>query len=171
MAKLKKKSKFLGVDFGHDPLSKIDASKYFTDIGHLDPEYAELECRYHGVTRCMTAYLEKLAEIKPILMPKIRKFEKLYTFPKAFAKKADLFEIKNAFDINTKEKRSVKIFRKSELNETRLAYLKREINLLRKFDHPSIVKIHDVIEDESKIYCVIDNIRGQSLFEYILNNK
>jgi predicted ATP-grasp superfamily ATP-dependent carboligase len=43
--------------------------------------------------------------------------------------------------------------------------------LLRQFDHPNIVKIHDVIEDETKVYCVIDNIKGPSLFQYVLENK
>jgi len=104
-------------------------------------------------------------------MPDLRKFEKLYGFPKSFALKADVFEIKNAMDLRTREYRSVKIYRKSELTKDRLICLKREINLLRQFDHPNIVKIHDVIEDETKVYCVIDNIKGPSLFQYVLENK
>ena len=71
-------------------------------------------------------------------------------------------------DLKTHEQRSVKIYRKSEHNEQRLEYLKREIDLLRTLDHPNLIKIYDVIEDELKIYCIIDVIKGQSLFDFTI---
>lgn len=47
----------------------LDSSKFFTDIDKLDPEYYELEYRHHGITRCTKAYVKKIMENKPILMP------------------------------------------------------------------------------------------------------
>ena len=105
------------------------------------------------------------------MMPKIRKFEMQYSLPKSFAHKCDLFELRFAIDLKTKEQRSVKIYRKCELSSMRMTYVKREMNLLRRLDHPNIVKIHDIIEDETKIYCIIDLIKGQSLFEYVIQQK
>ena len=40
-----------------------------------------------------------------------------------------------------------------------------------RLDHPNIIKVHDLIEDEVKIYLIIDLIKGPSLFEHTLNNK
>jgi hypothetical protein len=40
-------------------------------------------------------------------MPDLRKFEKLYGFPKSFALKADVFEIKNAMDLRTRERKDL----------------------------------------------------------------
>ena len=34
----------------------------------------------------------------------------------------------------------------------------REIELLKKLDHPNIIKVHAVIEDVYKIYMIIDDI-------------
>lgn len=91
--------------------------------------------------------------------------------PKSFTIKGDCFELRSCTDLKTNELRSVKIFRKSELNDLRLNQLKKEISLLRALDHPNITKIYDVIEDEYKIYVIIDEIKGQSIFEYIIQNK
>ena len=101
-------------------------------------------------------------------MPSIRNFAKYYRMEKCFAKKCDIFEIRLCMDLKTHEQRSVKIYRKSEHNEQRLEYLKREIDLLRTLDHPNLIKIYDVIEDELKIYCIIDVIKGQSLFDFTI---
>jgi hypothetical protein len=54
---LRRRSKFLGVDEEHDPIMGLDRTKYFSDIGKLDPEYYELEYRYYGITRCTKAYV------------------------------------------------------------------------------------------------------------------
>ena len=46
--------------------------------------------------------------------------------------------------------------------------IKREIDLLKRLDHPNIMKIHNMIEDEDRVYLVTDNIKGQNLFSYII---
>ena len=45
--------------------------------------------------------------------------------------------------------------------------LRKEIYLSRVLDHPNIVRIHQVLEDEDKIYLIMDDIKGQSLFFYL----
>ena len=46
--------------------------------------------------------------------------------------------------------------------------IKREIDLLKRLDHPNLIKIHNIIEDEDRIYLITDNIRGQNLFSHII---
>ena len=95
-----------------------------------------------------------------MLMPVLRKFEKYYTMTKSFAHRCEMFEIRPFKDFKTQEYRSVKIYRKSELNKQRIQYLKREIDNCKDLDHPNLIKIYDVIEDDTKIYLIIDTIRG-----------
>ena len=46
--------------------------------------------------------------------------------------------------------------------------IKSEIALMKKLDHPNIMKIHNIIEDEYKIYVITDDIRGPNLFSYVI---
>jgi calcium-dependent protein kinase len=49
--------------------------------------------------------------------------------------------------------------------------LKREVNLLRSCDHPNIIKVYDLFEDEKKLYLVVEDLKGQNLFDYIIQNR
>ena len=80
----------------------------------------------------------------------------------------ELYEIRECRDMNTNEQLSVKIYRKVELTPESIVMIKREIDLLKRLDHPNIMKIHNMIEDEDRIYLITDNIKGQSLFSYII---
>ena len=35
-------------------------------------------------------------------------------------------------------------------------------------DHPNIIKVYDAFEDESKVYMIMDDMRGGNLFELII---
>ena len=70
--------------------------------------------------------------------------------------------------MNTNELKSVKIYRKVELTQHAIKMIKSEIALMKKLDHPNIMKIHNIIEDEYKIYVITDDIRGPNLFSYVI---
>jgi serine/threonine protein kinase len=81
--------------------------------------------------------------------------------PKSYTlKKGDFFELRDCIDTKTQERRSVKIYRKNELDDLRLSQVKKEIELLRRLDHANIARIVDVIEDDHKIYCITNLIKG-----------
>ena len=45
---------------------------------------------------------------------------------------------------------------------------KKEVEIMKKFDHPNVMKIFDVFEEETKLYIVMENCKGQDLFETII---
>ena len=47
----------------------------------------------------------------------------------------------------------------------------REISLLRELDHPNVVKLYDVYEDESHICLVMELMQGGELFDQILEKE
>ena len=67
--------------------------------------------------------------------------------------------------------KAVKVYRKLELTEHSIELIRREIELLKKLDHPNIIKLHNVIEDVDRVYLIIDDIRGCNLFHHIITKK
>lgn len=48
-----------------------------------------------------------------------------------------------------------------------IAALRSEIEILRKLDHPNIIRLHQVLEDSKNLYLIMDLCRGGELFERI----
>lgn len=65
--------------------------------------------------------------------------------------------------------RAVKIINKNEVLNASLS--EYNIELLLKLDHPNLVKIYDIIEDEKNLYIVQDYCEGGDLFSFIVKNK
>ena len=47
-----------------------------------------------------------------------------------------------------------------ELQQEGLLLLKREANLLMSCDHPNIIKVYDMFEDDKKLYLVVEDLKG-----------
>lgn len=61
--------------------------------------------------------------------------------------------------------RAVKVIRKNKVAEpTRLAM---EINLMKKLDHPNLVKLYETYETETEIYLIMEYCEGGELFSRI----
>ena len=72
----------------------------------------------------------------------------------------------------TGEKVAIKIYEKSKLNRYQdKKRLEREIEILKKLKHPNIVQLYSVIETERQILLIMEYIKGQELFQYILIKK
>jgi len=66
----------------------------------------------------------------------------------------------------TGEQYAVKVIEKSKLvSDNHVKGVVREVSILRKLKHPSIVKLERVYEDEDKVYIVLERIRGQSILK------
>ena len=72
----------------------------------------------------------------------------------------------------TKEKVAIKILEKIKMtNFDDKKRLEKEINILKKIHHPNIVKLFCVIETERQIFIIMEYIKGNELFQYILMKK
>ena len=45
--------------------------------------------------------------------------------------------------------------------------LPKEINIMRMINHPSIIKIYEVYEDDTHIHIVLEYLKGGELFQHI----
>ena len=72
----------------------------------------------------------------------------------------------------TGEKVAIKILEKSKMTKfDEKIRLEREINILNKIHHPNIVKLFCVIETDRQIFIIMEYIKGNELFQYILVKK
>jgi len=47
--------------------------------------------------------------------------------------------------------------------------IQKEIMLLRKMNHPNIIKLYEVYEDEAYVHLVLEYLKGGELFKYLQN--
>ena len=72
----------------------------------------------------------------------------------------------------TGEKVAIKILEKSKLSRYQdKIKLEREIEILKKLKHPNIAQLYSVIETERQILLIMEYIKGQELYQYILLKK
>jgi len=55
-------------------------------------------------------------------------------------------------------------------NEEEISF-KQEMNILRKLDHPNILKLFEVFEDSKKYYLVTEYCKGGELFDEIYKKQ
>lgn len=70
-------------------------------------------------------------------------------------------------DRQTFERFAVKVLRKST-NKTRShLHIQRELEILRRVNHPNIVRLYDLFVDDQKLYFVLEYMRGGALFDLL----
>ena len=78
-------------------------------------------------------------------------------------------KVKLGIYIPTKEKVAIKIIEKSKLeNKGDIIRLKRELEIIVKFNHPNLVKVKDILEDKNNYYIIMDYCEGGELFKYVV---
>eukprot|EP01126_Amoeba_proteus_P042850 TRINITY_DN466_c0_g1_i4.p1 TRINITY_DN466_c0_g1~~TRINITY_DN466_c0_g1_i4.p1 ORF type:complete len:337 (+),score=57.97 TRINITY_DN466_c0_g1_i4:110-1120(+) len=75
--------------------------------------------------------------------------------------------VKEATSKDDGEKYAVKIIDKSIIKED-IKLLKREIGIMQQADHKNILKLHEIYEDETSIYIVMELVNGSELFDRII---
>ncbi|KAK3024386.1 hypothetical protein RJ639_043290 [Escallonia herrerae] len=77
-----------------------------------------------------------------------------------------------ARDVKTGLSVAVKIINKKKIVGTSLmSNIKREISIMRRLSHPNIVKLFEVLATKSKIYFVMEFVKGGELFAKIAKGK
>ena len=67
----------------------------------------------------------------------------------------------------TKRKVAIKEVKKTGLTIDQLNLIKTEIEIMKICQHPNIIKLYDVIENENYIYIIMEYCSGYDLFNYI----
>ncbi|KAI0567834.1 Serine/threonine protein kinase [Gracilaria domingensis] len=79
-------------------------------------------------------------------------------------------KVRHAVHDITRQHYAVKIMDKSLIRHHRLTVnVRREIAIMKALQHPHIVSLHGVLSSETKLYVVLELVRGPELFELIAN--
>ena len=76
-------------------------------------------------------------------------------------------EVRKWYVRESGELRAVKIIKKKALADDERKKLKNEAEILRKMDHPNIIKLYEIFEDKKYYYIITEFLTGGELFEKI----
>ncbi|CAG9310554.1 unnamed protein product [Blepharisma stoltei] len=79
--------------------------------------------------------------------------------------------VKRATHKETNLPRAIKIISKSGIADEVREKLNEEVEILKELDHPNIIKIYEIIEDDSSLNIVTELCEGQELFNKIVECK
>lgn len=85
-------------------------------------------------------------------------------------------KVKKAIHIETKDEFAIKIIDKDKVREQNMGIqIKREVNIMKqigqKEDNINVVKLYEVLASKSKIYLVLEYVKGGELFNHISREK
>jgi len=78
--------------------------------------------------------------------------------------------VKKAEHKASKVKYAVKLIKKTDLDEEEKERMINEVELLKRLDHPNIIKVKEFYEDMKYFYIVTELCTGGELFDRILEN-
>ena len=94
-----------------------------------------------------------------------------YEFLKTIGK-GTFGKVKLAIHKPTEEQVAIKILEKSKIKTKKdLERIEKEIKYLKIFNHPNIIKIYQIKEDNDNFYIVMEYVPGGELFKYIVSNR
>ena len=76
--------------------------------------------------------------------------------------------VRKAIKTTSNKQYAIKSISKAKA-ERKFNILKRELEILSIIDHPNIIKLHEIYEDEKYLHLVLDLCKGGDLYDYILN--
>ena len=80
--------------------------------------------------------------------------------------------VKLGVNIFTNQTVAVKIVQKSSLvDQFQFERLQERIATVQRLDHPGVIKLIDVIEDEEAFYIVLEYCGGGELFDFIISRQ
>ncbi|XP_009297840.1 serine/threonine-protein kinase BRSK2 isoform X2 [Danio rerio] len=68
----------------------------------------------------------------------------------------------------TTQKVAIKIVNREKLSESVLMKVEREIAILKLIEHPHVLKLYDVYENNKYLYLVLEHVSGGELFDYLV---
>ncbi|CAD8164108.1 unnamed protein product [Paramecium pentaurelia] len=81
-------------------------------------------------------------------------------------------KVKLGYHTITDEYVAIKVLEKNRIeNQFDLMRVQREIMILRKVNHPNVIKLYEILESEQSVYLVMEYVRGGELYDYIIKKK
>ncbi|RWR86471.1 CBL-interacting serine/threonine-protein kinase 12-like protein [Cinnamomum micranthum f. kanehirae] len=81
-------------------------------------------------------------------------------------------KVYHARNVNTNESVAIKVLDKAKILKIgMMAHIKREISILHRVRHPNIVRLYEVMATKSKIYFVMELVKGGELFRKVANGR
>ena len=74
-------------------------------------------------------------------------------------------EVRKCNNNKTNMIRAVKILRKERLDDFEINRITHEIEVLKRIDHPNILKLYEFYEDDKRYYLVSELCTGGELFD------
>jgi serine/threonine protein kinase len=71
----------------------------------------------------------------------------------------------------TGESVAIKIINRTEMEEDDEVALRTEVEILSQIDHPNVVKMHEVFDEEDFLYIVLELMTGGELFDRIVEKE
>uniref|UniRef100_A0A674NR07 Si:dkey-16p21.7 n=1 Tax=Takifugu rubripes TaxID=31033 RepID=A0A674NR07_TAKRU len=68
----------------------------------------------------------------------------------------------------TGQKVAIKIVNREKLSESVLMKVEREIAILKLIEHPHVLKLYEVYENNKYLYLVLEHVSGGELFDYLV---
>jgi len=72
-------------------------------------------------------------------------------------------------DKATNKNYAIKCIKKATVEGEDIKLLRREIKIMKKVDHPNILKLFEVFEDEDEFFLVMELVKGKELFDKIVD--
>ena len=114
---------------------------------------------------------EKVKEEKQIRKEEVGYKIGQYLIKKTIGK-GSFGKVKLGIYLPNKEKVAIKILDKKKITEKDdLIRIKREFEMLSKFDHPNIILIAEILETQERYYSVMEYCEGGELFNYIVKKR
>ncbi|KAK9173398.1 hypothetical protein cmbei_300920 [Cryptosporidium meleagridis] len=85
--------------------------------------------------------------------------------------KGSFGEVLKCKDRITQQEYAVKVINKASAKNKDTSTILREVELLKKLDHPNIMKLFEILEDSSSFYIVGELYTGGELFDEIIKRK
>ncbi|KAL4505982.1 hypothetical protein ABPG72_013743 [Tetrahymena utriculariae] len=93
--------------------------------------------------------------------------EDVYTFDKVLGE-GSFGIVKRAIKKDTGEAFAVKMIKKENLESDDMNALQQEVEILTEIDHPNVVKLYEIYEDDAYFYMVLELMTGGELFQRIV---
>ena len=77
-------------------------------------------------------------------------------------------EVRNCKHLKCGHQCTIKIIKKDLINIDDCKAIVKDIKMLKKLDHPNIIKLHDAFQDKNNIYIVEEQFKGEELLEFII---